>query len=94
MFFHYRKIDICGLEKIDLLRALWEEAPLAGFFRWPGPQFSYNEAKTAVKCRIDYFCGRPIKADLSKNIANFSGFNYDAGKGKFQKIVNAMRQRK
>jgi len=42
---------------------------------------------------IDYFNGRPIKTDLSKDTVDTWLYNRDAGKGKFEAIVEMLRKR-
>jgi len=61
-------INIAGLDKIKLLRALWDVNPPAISFKLNDltpPLFDEDQAKTDVKSHIDYFQGRLIKMDLS-----------------------------
>lgn len=61
-----------GVERVELLRAMWKRSSPAPFFRNRGiepPGFSEEAAKEALEpkdghCFIDYFQGRMIKTDL------------------------------
>lgn len=73
-------VDITGIDKATLLRALWNnafESPLAaaaGNNRWDA-----SKAMSAVNSgRIDCYCGRLIKMDLSKDIVDSQGYDKDA----------------
>lgn len=72
--------DISGLDKIAVLRALWENQQPALFFgNGSGPSFDESQAKRAIiGGNIDYFCGRAIKADLSGDKADFNLYDHDA----------------
>jgi hypothetical protein len=56
-------IDIKGIDKVLLLKALWSFQKESCFPR----AFDEKEAATAVGAHIDYFCGRNIKMNLSKD---------------------------
>jgi len=84
------EVDISGLDKVVLLKALWQEQKPAAFFtitRFQAPGFNDEEAAEAVKKYIDYFRGRAIKSDLSGDSVNPFGYDRDAGSGSFAKIV-------
>ncbi len=86
-------VDIKGINKVKLLKALWSNMKPAAFFYMsgiPSPSFDDTDAGSAVKKYIDYFCGRNIKCDLSGNTVDPSGYDRDAGNGAFQKIVNSL----
>lgn len=86
-------IDISGLDKVELLRALYVyafESPMSMFSR---SEFDEYLAKEAVKKRIDYFQGRAIKTDLSRDHADPLLFDRDAGKGRFQQVVDLLRKK-
>ena len=88
------QVNISGLDKVKLLHALWEKQVPASFFSMNGetpPKYDHDSAKKAVKCSIDYFCGRAIKANLSEDIVNPSLYNRDAGKGVFEKVVRSLK---
>lgn len=88
-------VSIAGLDKVELLKRLWEGSTPAGFFMFnavPPPSFSVEEAKKAVERRIDYFCGRCIKCDLSKDEVDPTLYDRDMGQGAFAGIVAKMRK--
>ena len=66
-----RNVNIAGLDKLTLLKALWENQRVARFFvNMPqaAPQWDEKLAKQAIaNGHIDYFQGRNIKMDLSKD---------------------------
>ena len=90
------ELDISDLDKVELLRQLWQNMQPASFFTMSGrtpPEFDRALAATAVVRYIDYFQGRCIKTDLSYNVVDTRLYNRDAGEGKFEAIVAEMRQR-
>ena len=56
------KISISGLDKVVLLRALWDKSKIASFFQYhpmiPIPIWNEEEAHKALRSYIDYFQGR------------------------------------
>lgn len=90
------KIDISGIDKIELLRALWTRQIVAAFFRFseiPPPDFDESIAeKTIHDGYIDYFCGRAIKADLSGDILDPRGYDRNAGAGRARESVASLRK--
>ena len=89
------KVNIRGLDKVNLLRALWENQKPAAFFTMTGrlpPLFDPNEATKAVKSYIDYFCGRAIKSDLSGDEVDPYGYDRDTNEGAFAKISRGLAQ--
>lgn len=98
------KIDISGLDKVELLKELWDESSNAPYFTNPmtffnmerikPPPFDFVLAKTTVTTGyIDYFCGRCIKSDLSEDMAPYEGYNRTVGRGKFQAVIDRLRKR-
>jgi hypothetical protein len=86
-------VDITGINKITLLFAMWQGMHPAKFFGGlDGPTFDRELAKEAVKSYIDYFCGRCIKTDLSKDTVDPWLYNRDAGAGAFEKIVEKLKK--
>lgn len=88
------KINIKDLDKVELLRNLWESQITASIFTFnavSAPKFDKEQAKEAVKDHIDYFCGRAIKTDISQDEIDTYLYDRDAGVGKFESIVNNMR---
>ena len=89
-------ISIKGLDKVELLKNLWQGQIPAGYFALSsvrGPAFNEETAKEEVKKHIDYFCGRAIKTNLSGDEIDPYLYDRDAGKGKFAQIVDGMRKR-
>ena len=93
-------VDISGIDKVALLRALWENSKPAAFFdtfvarnaNCKPPQFNEFAAQTAVHHYIDYFDGRCIKTDISGNKADPRLYDRDHGIGKFAEIVSNLRK--
>lgn len=86
-------INISGINKTDLLKALWTKSRVASFFalgRLPAPLYNEVLARDAVFDYIDYFQGRVIKSDLSGNTVNPEGYDRDNGEGSFKKIVDSV----
>lgn len=74
------EISIKNLNKLKILELLWENIEPASFFvgRMPAPGFNNELARIAVtKGYIDYFCGRAIKCDLSKDTVNTRLYDRD-----------------
>ena len=94
-------VDISGLDTVELLRRLWENAKPARFFdsfdaqvagRTP-PGWDEAEARKALKHRkIDYLLGRCIKTDFDSNFINPRLYDRDWGVGKFQSIADQLRK--
>lgn len=90
-------IDIAGLNKVELLRALWDGQVVARFFEGrniPHPIWDSVVATEAVdRGYIDYFQGRCIKTNLSGDTVDATKYDDDAGVGAMARIVRALRQR-
>ena len=90
-------VDVTGIDRKELLRALWEKQKPANFFTDSGltpPRFDASEINT-TRSYIDYFCGRAIKSTIfdDNNIVDPSFYDLNAGSGMFQKIVDELRKR-
>jgi hypothetical protein len=89
-----RHIDIEGIDKIALLTELWNNASYACYFeeneKMP-MRFSISDAIVALRSPIDYFCGKCIKVDLSKDRVDPHGYNRDHGVGSFESIVENLK---
>jgi hypothetical protein len=88
------QINISGLDKVKLLHELWNSQIIASYFSINGvtpPEFDEEAALDAVKKPIDYFSGRLIKTDLSKDFIKPDQYDRDAGEGKFASIVAGLR---
>lgn len=87
-------ISIKGLCKTTILKKMWERTITARFFSFSGvspPLFDEKSAEEAVARYIDYFCGRPIKTDLSKDEVDPYLYDRDAGKGTFEQIISEIK---
>ena len=93
-------ISIQHLSKVELLFQMWKNQKVASFFtvsRTATPVFDpvvdQNKALEAIaQGYIDYFMGRAIKTDLSKDtISSSYAYDLDAGEGTLERIVAAMR---
>ncbi len=88
-------VDIKSINKVRLLKAMWDNTKPASFFYTSGftpPPFDEDAAEVAVTKYIDYFCGRCIKTDISGDTAD--PWNYDrvAGAGKFSQLVESLKK--
>lgn len=80
------KVNISGMDKVAILRALWDNAtPEKG-------QFNENMAVIAVDGPIDVFCERFIGANLSEFVANSDHYDARYGTGAFRKAIARFRQ--
>jgi hypothetical protein len=90
------KIDIIGVDKEELLFALWEKSKVAAFFTLSGippPPYDKELAKSELSSFIDYFCGRVIKTDLRLDFVSPRMYDRDNGEGAFQAVVDNLRTR-
>lgn len=84
-------VNIKGLNKVDLLRELYYDAFESPWACVQKDGFNDDMAREAVKGYIDYFQGRAIKCDLSKDTVDPRLYDRDAGAGQFQKVVDCLR---
>jgi len=95
-------VDISGLDRDELLEALWENAKLPDFFAHLGPiglaiapAFDLSEAKEEIQCNgyADYICGRPIKTYIySSDTVDPVPYNGENGQGVFERVVESLRK--
>lgn len=98
------KVNIKGIDKIKLLKILWQNQKVTGInasiFQLTEEiinikmMFNTYKANYAVQSYIDYFEGKAIKTDISKDIADSFLYDRDAGEGVFQKCVDKLRKKK
>ena len=86
-------IDISDLDIKIILKELWDNTITAAFFIFnphvPIPE--YEEPKSYNRY-FDYYCGRPIKTDLTDlHEVYYKGYDRNAGNGKFLEIVSKLR---
>jgi len=89
-------VDITGLNKDVLLRALWTRSQPASFFKINGvipPPFDLNQAKCQLQNGYaDYVCGRVIKADIyNKDTVDPYSYDRDNGTCAFAEVVANLR---
>lgn len=86
-------VDISGLDKVKLLKAMYAYAFESPFSMSPGWTDAYDaDAQFAIeRGHIDYFKGRAIKSDLSKDTVDSYLYDRDAGQGRLLKIVARLR---
>lgn len=86
----WQEINIKGISKTEILRALFLNSTPASFFILsgiPAPSFDDSNAEIAVASYIDYFCGRLIKSDISKDLTYNLGYNREYGAHAYEKII-------
>jgi hypothetical protein len=92
-----KTVDISGLDKMQVLKALWEESKTASFFAMMpkmAPPFSESEAQNVMNSKrpyFDYLSGRVIKTDFTTDQLNPWGYDRDNGKGAMQRVVNSVK---
>lgn len=91
-----KTIDISGIDKVKLLEELWKNQKVASFFnnfKHLAPKFDKELAKEAVKDNIDYFQGRNMKVNLSKDhVTWWKAYDEDAGAGTFERVVSELKK--
>lgn len=91
-----QEINIEGIPKTELLFILWEKSKPAMYYKihsLPFPEFDSISADHAVLGYIDYFCGRLIKSDISKNLTHNIGYNREYGKHTYEKYVISIQKK-
>lgn len=81
--------NIEGINKTKLLKAAWKKSSPASFFtvnKITPPEFIAPPLEI-LNYYIDYYCGRCIKMDLSKNTCTSTSYDKDMGEGTFAEIV-------
>lgn len=86
-------IDIRGIDKLKLLRALWQSAP-GNLATGCNTEFDENKALDVIKHKIDYFCGRCLKIDISGDTVGPRLFNRNAGPNAFENILKKIKSKK
>jgi hypothetical protein len=88
-------VDITGLDKVAVLRALWEPSRVASFLAGlPCPPFHNAAARALVQDYIDYFQGRVIKMDLRGDAIDPRLYDRDNGAGAAERAVATLRRHK
>lgn len=94
-------VDVSGIDRMDLLEALWKNAKPASFFTMnnvPSPYSSFSRelAKTEIwNDYADYIQGRCIKVKIMSKQNQLDGRMYDSehGQGSFEKIVSSLKNK-
>jgi hypothetical protein len=78
------KVDITDVDRIKLLKVLWEQQPPALFYSMCPeakiPEWDEEKAKEVLKHGyIDYFQGRCIKTNLTNNFTDSWDYNESGG---------------
>lgn len=85
-------VDITGVDKVLLLRFLWEKSIPSRFYIGP-TRFSQDSIlKALAKGRIDYFYGRRIGIDLTGNLVDPTRYDCFLGQGEFLDAVDQCRR--
>lgn len=93
-------VDISGLDRMVLLKALWSNAKPAAFFTMGlgfskgAPGWDEEEAKKEIfNGYVDYVCGRCIKCYLFCESTTVDPGLYDReyGDGAFSKVVASLK---
>lgn len=79
--------DISGVDKVKLLKELWDRQSLTPYTT----HFSPALAADAVQGYIDYFCGKAIKLDLSKDHVDPWLYSRDASPGSFDAALKTAK---
>lgn len=90
-------VDISGLDKLEVVRALWTHSRPALFFadnKVDPPSFDKAQAERILasdRPYFDYLCGRVMKTNFSGSQLCPRLYNRDNGIGAMQKVVAALR---
>ena len=90
-------INIEGLDKVELLIALYNNARTQGIGRAPlRVEESMTRAQASIllmgRTYFDYIDGRVLKVDLSSNTLDSWLYDRDNGKGVAEKIIAKLRR--
>lgn len=90
-------VDISGLDKLEVVHALWAMARPAPTFldrKLATPSFDQATAKAVLESGrpyFDYLCGRALKTDFSGSLLDPRLYDRDHGAGTVQKVVDILR---
>lgn len=89
------KVNIKGVDRLKLLKALWEQRPPALFYclnpHVKIPEWDEEKAKEVLKYGyIDYFQGRCIKANLTNDFTD--SWDYNECESEFPTFENALNK--
>lgn len=93
-------VDISGLDRMELLKALWENSKPAMYFAATKQQPPSFDGEAARRCAgrngfVDYASGRSIKVNVfgKDTVVSPDGYDQNNGEGSFRRVVDALRQR-
>lgn len=86
-------IDIKGLDKKEILKAMWENMKPASFYTFQNLSPPEYAAPTHPLEYLDYYRGRRIKTDFSGDALDPRLYDRDAGSGALAKIVEKIRNK-
>lgn len=101
-------VNIAGINKAELLAALYNEAsPLGmGFLHYTPEKMTTEQAQALIddghddlmfrrhqRLYFDYVKGRPLKVDLSGDEMSTALYNRDQGQGSAERVVENLRRR-
>jgi hypothetical protein len=83
-------LDITGLDKELLLHSLWQHQQCGPYFLLSLSEYDHANAKATIASGwIDYYCGRAIKMNLSRDTVNVRVYNQDSAVGAGAAIAHA-----
>ncbi len=86
-------IDIKGMNKAAILCALHRGTRTFGMAAMHDHTPTITEAEQAIaRGYVDYFAGRPIKADFSGDTLDDRLYDRDAGNGTASRIIDGLRR--
>ena len=87
------EVDISGLDKVELLKALWRRQKIMGWCASHGlPSFDVDRVTEKLETYIDYWNGKCIKMNLSGDKVDAWCYDRDAGEGATQEVVDTLRR--
>lgn len=87
-------IDIKGLDKAKVLKALYDGSHIQGLgFLQAVSDFTEEDARELIKTQtyFDYLYGRVLKVDLASDSFEEWLYDRDNGEGKAQRIIESLR---
>ncbi len=90
-----KKIDIKKIDKLALLKALWQGGKYAAYFDKQKdnelPFFDEQLAKEYLDGFVEYFCGKCIRVDFSKDTIDSAGYNKANGQDALESVIRCMK---
>lgn len=91
------RIDIKGLDKAEVLAVLYNNAISQGlgFLHYDPKDMTVEEARKILETKtyFDYYKGRVMKVDLSKDTFDPYLYNRDNGSGLAEKLIEELRSK-